>query len=328
MGYALRVAAVALAALVASAPAYPQQSTHVPLIGLVHPGPPEASARFIEAFRQGLQDLGYVDGRNIKIEVGWHAPERPDLLPSIASELVRSGPDVLVGPTTVQVLALKQATSTIPIVMIAPSDPVGTGLVESLARPGGNVTGTSLMSRDIMGKRLELLKEAVPKISRVSDLWNPANPSTQRDFRQIEAAAEALGIAIHSAQVRDPNEFVSAFSSITRAHADGLIVQADQLTWVHRKQIVDLALQSHLPSMFFIKEYVAAGGLMSYGANVADLYRRSATYIDKILKGARPADLPVEQPTTFELVINVKTAKALGITIPEAILLRADEVIR
>ncbi|HKQ25670.1 MAG TPA: ABC transporter substrate-binding protein [Burkholderiales bacterium] len=291
-------------------------------------GPAEASTRLIEAFRQGLQDLGYVDGQNIKIEFGWNPPERPELLPDIASSLVRSKPDVLVGPTTAHVLALKQVTSAIPIVMIAPSDPVGTGLVQSLARPGGNVTGTAFMSRDVTGKRLELLKEAVAKLARVGDLWNPVTPSAQGDFREIESAARTLGISLYSAEAREPSEFASAFSAIARARADALIVQADQLTWVHRKQIVSLALQNRLPSMFFFKEYVDDGGLMSYGANVPDLYRRSAGYVVKILKGAKPADLPVEQPTKFELIINLKTAKALGMTIPESLLLRADEVIR
>jgi len=328
MTYAIKIAIIVIGLVVASVQCYGEQSSRVYQIGFLHPGPPDASAHFIQAFRQSLQELGYVDGQNVKIELRWHSPEQPELLAGIASELARSKPDILVGPTTVQILALKHATSTIPIVMIAPSDPVGTGLIESLARPGGNVTGMSMMSRDIMGKRLELLKEAVPKMSRVADLWNPANPSTQRDFKQLEAAAGELGIAIYSAQVRDPTEFVGAFSSMTQARADALLVQADQLTWVHRTQIVGMALQKRLPTMFFIKEYVAAGGLMSYGANVADLYRRSATYVDKILKGAKPSDLPVQQPTTFELVVNLKTAKALGIAIPESILIRADEVIR
>src|SRR5262249_22528427 len=275
----------------------------------------------VDAFRQGLRELGYIEGENIQIELRWHPPERPDLLPGIASELVRSKVDVLLAPTTPEILALKESTASIPIVMIAPSDPVATGLVEGLARLGGNVTGLAWMSRDIMGKRLELLREAIPKATRMSDLWNPRNPSTQRDFKEIEVAARALGITLYSAEVREPTEFVGAFSSMTRARADALVVQADYLTWVHRKQIVDLALQQRLPTMFFAREYVDAGGLMSYGANLAELFRRSASYVDKILKGARPGEIPVEQPTTFELVINLKTAKALGIAIPESILL-------
>jgi putative ABC transport system substrate-binding protein len=282
----------------------------------------------VEAFRQGLRDLGYVEGQNITIEMRWHAADRPDLLPGIAMELVGAKMDILVAASTPEIVALKQATRTIPIVMIAPSDPVGTGLIQSLARPGGNVTGLSWMSRGVVGKRLELLKETVPKISVVGDLWNPLNPATQGDFREIGIAARTLGLTIHSEEVREPDQFVTAFSSIRRAHADALIVQADYLTITHRKQIADLAIQSGLPTVFFVRDYVEDGGLLSYGASLTDLYRRSAGYVDKLLKGAKAADLPVEQPTKFELVVNLKTAKALGIAIPESILLRADEVIQ
>jgi len=327
-GYMLRVVALLVAALLQVAPALAQQSARVPRIGFVMPGSAEASAGLINAFRQGLQELGYVEGQSIQIDFRWQPADRPDLLPGIVSELVRSNPDVLVGPTTPQALALKQATSTIPIVMVVPSDPIGAGLVQSLARPGGHVTGLTWMSNDIMAKRLDLLKEMLPKISRVGDIWNPANPATQRDFKEIETAARKLGLTIHSAEVRGPNDFNSAFSSLTRARVDALILQTDQLTWIHRQQITNLTVQNRLPTIFFAREYVDGGGLMSYGANLADLYRRSAGYVDKILKGASPAELPVEQPTKFELVVNLKTAKALGITIPEAILLRTNEVIR
>jgi putative tryptophan/tyrosine transport system substrate-binding protein len=327
-GYVLRAVALLVAALLQVAPSIAQQSARVPRIGFVMPGSAEASAGLINAFRQGLQELGYVEGQNIQIDFRWQPADRPDLLPGIVSELVRSNPDVLVGPTTPQALALKKATSTIPIVMVVPSDPIGTGLVQTLARPGGNVTGLSLMSNDIMAKRLELLKETVPKISRVGDIWNPANPATQRDFKEIEIAARKLGLTIHSAEVRGPNDFNSAFSSLTRARVDALILQTDQLTWIHRQQIAKLTVQNRLPTIFFAREYVDGGGLMSYGASLADLYRRSASYVDKILAGASPAELPVEQPTKFELVVNLNTAKALGITIPEAILLRANEVLR
>jgi putative tryptophan/tyrosine transport system substrate-binding protein len=326
--YVLRAVALLVAALLQVAPSIAQQSARVPRIGFVMPGSAEASAGLINAFRQGLQELGYVEGQNIQIDFRWQPADRPDLLPGIVSELVRSNPDVLVGPTTPQALALKKATSTIPIVMVVPSDPIGTGLVQTLARPGGNVTGLSLMSNDIMAKRLELLKETVPKISRVGDIWNPANPATQRDFKEIEIAARKLGLTIHSAEVRGPNDFNSAFSSLTRARVDALILQTDQLTWIHRQQIAKLTVQNRLPTIFFAREYVDGGGLMSYGASLADLYRRSASYVDKILAGASPAELPVEQPTKFELVVNLNTAKALGITIPEAILLRANEVLR
>lgn len=327
-GYMLRLVVLLVAALLQVAPALAQQSARVPRIGFVMPGSAEAAASLINAFRQGLQELGYVEGKNIQIDFRWQPADRPELLPGIVSDLIRSNPDVLVGPTTPQALALKQATSTIPIVMVLPSDPIGTGIVRSLARPGGNVTGLSLMSNDLMGKRLELLKEMVPKISQVGDIWNPANPATQRDFKAIEAAARKLGLTIHSAEVRGPNDFNSAFSSLTRARVDALILQTDQLTWIHRQQIVDFTVQNRLPTIFFAREYVDAGGLMSYGASFADMYRRSAGYVVKILKGASPAELPVEQPTKFEMVVNLKTAKALGITIPEAILLQANEVLR
>jgi putative ABC transport system substrate-binding protein len=324
---AVRVAFI-VPALVVSALCSAQQPARTYRLGLMMAGPPEASRNPIEAFRQGLRELGYAEGKNLEIDIRWHAADRPDSLPGLAEELVRARPDVLLAPTTPQILALKQATKTVPIVMIAPSDPVGSGLVDSLAHPGGNVTGFAWMSRDIMGKRLQLLKEILPKISRIGDLWNPANPSTQRDFSEIEAAARAMGLSVQSAQVREPNEFANAFQSLMQAHAEGLVVQADYLTWVHRKQIAALAAQHRLPSMFSIREYVDDGGLVSYGASIADLFRRSAGYVDKILKGARPADLPVEQPTKFELIINLKTAKAIGIVVPEAVLLRADEVIR
>lgn len=326
--YAISVVGLALGFLLIFTQSHAQQPTRVPRVGFVHAGPGGPPAQFVEAFRQGLRALGYVEGQNVEVEFRWHPPERLDLLPGIAHELVRSNADVLVGSTTPEIIALKQATSTIPIVMITPSDPVGAGLIGSLARPGGNVTGLAWMSRDITGKRLELLKEAVPKASRVADLWDPRNPALQVDFQEMQRAARTLGIKIHSAEVRDPNELVSAFSSIKRAHVDALIVQAGYLTMSHRKQIADLAVQHGLPSMFFAREYVDAGGLMSYGGSLSDLYRRSAYYVDRILKGARPADLPVEQPTKFQLIINMKTAKALGITIPEAILQRADEVLR
>ena len=304
------------------------QPTRASRIGMVMFGPAEASAQLIAAFRQGLRDLGYVEGQNINIENRWYPPEQPDLLPGIAIDLVRSKVDVLVGVSTPHIRALKAATSTIPIVMIGPGDPVGAGLVESLARPGGNVTGLTIMSIDTSGKRLELRKETIGKISRVGILWNPVNPVVRRDFMETEVAARTLGITIHSVEVRGPNEFASAFSSMTGAHDGGLIVLIDPLTWIHRKLIVDLAARSRLPTMFFFREFVEAGGLMSYGPKTLELWRRAATYVDKILKGAKPADLPVEQPTKFELVINLKTAKAFGLTIPQSVLVRADEVIR
>ena len=319
---------IVLAVLLASVLSQAQGPSRVPRIGFIVSGAPGSIPELITAFRQELRNLGYQEGQSIEIDFRWHPPQQPDLLPGIASELIRSGVDVLVGSNTPTIVAFKQATKTIPIVMIAPGDPVGTGLIESFARPGGNVTGMTLMTRDIQGKRLQLLKEIVPKMSRVADLWNPLNPATQRDFSELEITARTLGVAVHSTQVRTPNELSAALPSITAAHADALIVQADPLTLAHAKQIADFAARNRLASMFYMREYVDVGGLVSYGASLTDQYRRSARYVDRILKGVKPADLPVEQPTKFELVINLKTAKALGITIPESILLRADELIR
>lgn len=327
--FTVKAVIIGLAALLTSALSQAQQPARVYRIGLPWTGQPEASTlELIEAFRQELRYLGYADGQNANIEIHWHSPERPDLLPGIANELARSGVDILVAGSTPQIIALKQATRTIPIVMVAPSDPVGTGLVESLARPGGNVTGLAWMQHDIIGKSLQLLKEIVPTMSRLADLWNPVNPATQRDFAEIEARGRAIGITVYSAQVRASTEFANAFSSIARAHADAVIVQADPLTITHRRQILELLAQNRLPSMFFMRQFVDEGGLLSYGASLKDQYRRAAGYVAKILKGARPADLPVEQPRKFDLVINLRTVKVLGITIPESILLQADEVIR
>jgi putative ABC transport system substrate-binding protein len=320
---------LSLGILVEHPTAYSEQPISVPRIVLITASPAEEQAELIGSFRQGLRDLGYVEGQNIRFELGLYPPERPDLLPGIANELARSRPDVLIAVSTPQIRALMEATKTIPIVMIAPGDPVGSGLVESLARPKGNVTGLTIMMDDLMGKRLELLKGAIPKLSRVGALFNAANPLARRDVMvKLQAAARTLHITMNPAPVREANEISNAFASIVGEHEDGLIVVVDPFTWANRKLIVDLCVRNRMPGMFYFKEYVEMGGLMSYGPNHLELYRRAATYVDKILKGANPADLPVEQPRTFELVINLKTAKALGITIPEAILLQADEVIR
>lgn len=324
----LLTVAIVIAALAAANQGYPQQPPRLPRIVLVIPGPADANTDLVGALRQGLRDLGYVEGQSIRFELGMYPPERPDLLPGIASELVRSKADVLVAVSTPQIRALMEATNTIPIVMIAPGDPVGSGLVASLGRPGGNVTGLTILSKELDGKRVELLKEAIPKIARVGVLCNVANPVVRQNVLQLQAAARTMGITIHAVEVREPDDITSAFSSMAAAHEQGLIVVIDPLTFTHRKLIVDLAARNRLPAMFYVKEFVQLGGLMSYGPNNRDSFRRAATYVDRILKGAKPAELPVEQPTKFELVINLKTAKALDITIPEAILLRADEVIR
>jgi putative ABC transport system substrate-binding protein len=318
-----------ICALVASSAADARQADTVPRVVLVIASPAEAQLELIDAFREGLRDLGYVEGKTIRFELSLSPPEKPETLPAIAADLVRSKPDVIVAVSTPQIRAMMEATKTIPIVMVAPGDPVGSGLVASLARPGGNVTGLTIISGDIMGKRLEYLKQALPKITRVGALFNPANPVNRRDVTdELQAAGRALRIAIDPVPVREPNEIPAAFASIARERAEGLIVAVDPIIWAHRKQVIELCTRNRLPSMSYFKEYVALGGLMSYGPNHLELFRRSAMYVDRILKGANPATLPVEQPSRFELAINLKTAKLLGIVIPEAVLLQADEIIR
>ena len=279
------------------------------------------------AFRQGLRDFGYVEGQNIVIEYRY-AEGRAERLPDLAAELLRLNVDVIVAGGTPAPLAAKHATGTIPIVMTSAGDPVGSGLVASLARPGGNVTGLSTFTRELAAKRLQLLKEVVPGASRVAVLWNAANPYAVLNMRETEAAARTLGGQVQSLEVRGPDDVENAFPAAIRGRAGALIVVDDPLTYLYRMRIADLAARNRLPAMYGFREYAEAGGLMAFGASLADLGRRAATYVDKILKGARPADLPVEQPTKFELVINMKTAKALGLTIPQSLLLRADEVIQ
>ena len=317
---------VNLALVAASSAAYPQQPT--PRIGMVLQGGVEAFEVPLAAFRNKLRDLGYIEGQNISIEYRGYPPERPDLLPGIAKELVQSRVDVMVAISTPEIRALMQATNTIPIVMIGPGDPVGAGLIASLAHPGGNVTGMTFLTGDLSGKRLELLKEAIPGLSRVGVLFNPVNPVVRQDVMQLQAAGRTLGITIHPAEVREPSEFSSAFSSMTGTHDKALVVVIDPITWVNRKVIVDLAARNRLPSIFYTSGFTELGGLMSFGPRGSDNWSEAAVYVAKILKGANPADLPVQQPTLFELVVNLKTAKTLGITFPESILQRADKVIR
>jgi putative ABC transport system substrate-binding protein len=282
-----------------------------------------------EAFRQGLRDLGYVEGRNLVIEYR-DAEGKPERLPALAAGLVALKIDVIVTPSTAQALPAKQATSTIPIVFAAASDAVADGLVTSLARPSGNVTGLSLLAPELVGKRLEQLKQAVPGVSRVAFLWQPggAGEGTEKDMlKRAEVAARALGVRPQFVEARGPADFDRAFAEMTRARAGGLTVLVGAMFIIAQRRLVDLAAKNRLPAMYGLREYVDAGGFMSYGPNVPDLFRRAATYVDKILKGAKPGDLPVEQPSKFELVINLKTAKALGLTIPPSLLQRADQVI-
>ncbi len=305
-----------------------QQAVKVARIGYLA-GSLAAFPQLREAFIQGLRDLGYVEGRNLVIE--YRSPEgKPERLPALAAELVALKVDVIVAAGTPQPLAAKQATRTIPIVFAGASDPVASGLVTSLARPGGNVTGLSLLLPELVGKTLEQLKQAIPGVNRVAVLWQPGlGERTEKDLlKGAEAAGRALGVRLQFVEARGPADFDRAFSDMTKARSDALTVLGSNMFLIERRRLVALAAKNRLPAVYPLREWVDVGGLMAYGANLADLFRRAATYVDKILKGAKPADLPVEQPTKFELVINLKTAKALGLTIPPSLLQRADEVIQ
>jgi putative ABC transport system substrate-binding protein len=280
-----------------------------------------------QAFRQGLQDAGYVEGRDVVIEWRFASGDYARV-PALAADLVQRKVDVIVVATSVAAKAVKRATSTIPIVMAVVADPVGSGLVTSLAHPGSNVTGLSNIASELGAKRLQLLKETIPRLSRVAVLWNPSTPWHPAAIADLKAVAPSLSIELKFVGARTSEELSPAFLDLSRAHAQALYVLDDGLFMVHRRTLVDLASKAQLPTIYGLRNFSDAGALMSYGANVEDLYRRSAGYVDKILKGAKPGDLPIEQPTKFELVINLKTAKALGITIPQSILVRADEVIR
>ena len=300
-----------------------QQPRKIPRIGVLVGG----GALHVEAFRQGLRERGYVEGQNITIE--WrNAAGNLDRLPALAAELVRLKVDVIVVSSNPAVIALKQATQTIPIVMASVGDPVGAGFVAGLAKPGGNITGLSNQHEETSGKRLELLKALNPKISHVAVLRNPSIPTHSVLWRETQVAAVVLGVKLTAVDFRGPDDFESAFETIIRERADALVVLPDPVTTARRKQIIDLAARHRLPAMYPFPQRVEDGGLIAYGPSFADLWRRSAYYVDRILKGAKPADLPVEQPTRFELVINLKTAKTLGLTIPQSVLLRADHVIQ
>jgi putative ABC transport system substrate-binding protein len=280
----------------------------------------------MEGLRQGLREHGYIDGGNAFVEWRW-SQGKSERLPALASELVGAKPDVLVAVSTQAVRAAKEATSTIPIVMAAVSFPELTGLVRSLARPGGNVTGLSNIAPELNGKRLEVIKEIAPGIARVLFLWNPTNPLEHHVMRDVAAAAAAVGLEVHSVEIRTFEELPAALAALTVSRADALIANGNPINFGSAKAIADFALANHLPSIFSEGQFVEAGGLVSYGPNYTDMLRRSATYVDKILKGAKPSELPVEQPTKFDLLINLKTAKTLGITVPASLLARADEVI-
>jgi putative ABC transport system substrate-binding protein len=305
-----------------------QQAAKVPRIGFLAVGSREGRAFLIEGFLQGLREHGYVEGQNIVIEYRF-SEDRNDRLPALAAELVAMKVRLILASGTPASFAAKQATSTIPIVMggIA-ADPVETGLVASLARPGGNITGMSMMTSQLGGKRLELLKRTVPALARVAVFWNPPNPAYGPILKELEAAAQTLRLKLQRLEVRVPGDFERAFEAATRQRAGALIAPGDPLVTNRPRMVADLALKYRLPTIMDIKEFVEAGGLLSLGLDLVDSYRRAATHVDKILKGANPADLPMEQPTKFDLFINLKTARLLGLTIPQSVLLQASQVIQ
>ncbi|HSB79233.1 MAG TPA: ABC transporter substrate-binding protein [Candidatus Methylomirabilis sp.] len=321
---AILVVAISLGLFAASLAAEAQRPG-VPRIGVLsqHAMPDP----WVEALRQGLREQGWVEGENLRLEYRY-ADEKLERLPRLATELVGLKVDVIVTGGEAGIRAARDATSTIPIVMANSGDPVGTGLVKSLSRPGGNITGLSLLNLELGGKRMDLLKEAVPKVSRVAVLWNATNPVKALELKSTQEAGKVLGVDVTSVEVREPTDLAAAFAGITRARSTGLIVLAEPLTLAHRREIGEFAIKNRLPMIAELREFAEAGGLMTYGPNILDLWGRSATYVDKILKGAKPGELPVEQPTKLELVVNLKTARALGLKIPQPVLFRADEVIR
>jgi putative ABC transport system substrate-binding protein len=322
-----KISGLALCALLfaLSPSAEAQKELKVPRLGVLQLGaPPNVN---VEAFIQGLRELGYIEGKNILIEYRW-AEGKADRLPGLATELVRLKVDAIFTTGTPAIFALKQATKTVPVVFFSTSDPVGTGVVTSLANPGGNITGITTLASDLWPKRLELLKEIVPKLSRVAMIWNKGNAGMNLEAKATQEVAGPLAIALQDRGVKDPNELDVVFLAMTKDRPDGFLALMDPVLNSYQKQILDFLAQNRLPAVFENKNWVEAGGLISYGANYADAHRRAATLIDKILKGTKPADLPVEQPTKFELVVNLKTAKQIGLTIPPNVLARADKVIR
>ena len=305
-----------------------QQTKKVPRIGYLSPLSASGSTAGVEAFRQGLRESGYVEGRNILIEYRWSEAGKLDRLPELATELVGLGVDVIVTSGTPPVLAAKQATNTIPIVAANADNLVELGVVASLARPGGNVTGSTRVDADFSAKRLELLKETLPKLSRLAVLSHGALGGDQEELKEIQAAARILRIQIHSLTAQEPEQFPRAYTEMIKRRADALIFFTSAFTSFHRSQLIELAVDNRLPTMCGGANWTDVGCFMSYGPNVIELYRRAAVFVDKILKGTKPADIPIEQPTKFEFIVNLKTAKQIGLTIPPNVLARADRVIR
>jgi putative tryptophan/tyrosine transport system substrate-binding protein len=313
--------------LALSVPAEAQQPARIHRIGILSTSSGSVFSARVEAFRQRLRELGYVEGKNIFIEYRY-ADGKPERVPDLAAELVGLKVDVIVTIGPVATLAAKKASGTIPIVFAGASDPVGTGIVSSLARPGGNITGLSLMVPDLDGKRLELLKEAFPKVARVALLWQPSGSRGNLPLTEMEAVAKALGLKLLSLEVRSLDDFEGAFARAKKERAQALITTTGALINTQQRQVLDFAAKNRLPAIYHYSEFVEAGGLMTYGPNNADLFRRAADFVDKILKGTKPADMPVEQPTKFEFLVNLKTAKQIGLTIPQKVLERADRVIK
>jgi putative ABC transport system substrate-binding protein len=314
------------AAVVWPFPAIAQRPAHVPRIGVLLPGVASSFAVRTEALREGLRQLGYIEGKNIAIEWRW-ADEQVERLPELAAELVALHVDVIVANGTPASKAAKNATNSIPVVMVSVGDPVSAGLAASLARPGGNVTGLSILAPDLSGKRMELFKEAIPGLSRIAALVNPTNPTSHLELPEMQAAARALSVQLKPVEISGSGALDGALKAMSDEGIHGIVVLTDGLFFSERKRIVDWARMHRLPGMYWEREFARDGGLMSYGPSSTDLSRRSAGYIDQILKGARPADLPVQQPSKFELIVNLKTAKTIGLTVPPTLLARADEVI-
>jgi ABC-type uncharacterized transport system substrate-binding protein len=315
-----------LALLTAPRVAEAEQQARVPVVAYFSPTSDASRGRLFLAFKQGLRELGWVEGQNVAVESRWGENDY-DRLPALAADLVRLKVDVIVTGGVPAIRAAQQATRTIPIVMALVEDPVASGLVASLGHPGGNTTGLSMMAPDLVGKQMELLKGVVPKVSRMALLWNPANPGNAWQSREAESAARALGVQLQAVEARSPEEIAGAFAAMARERAGALVVLQDATLTNQARKLAALAAEGRLPAIYARREHPDVGGLMSYGPNVPEMFRRAATFVDKILKGAKPADLPVEQPSKFELVVNLKAAKALGLTIPPSVLARADEVI-
>jgi putative ABC transport system substrate-binding protein len=304
-----------------------QQTGKIPRIGFLGNSTAALEENLVEPFRQGLRDLGYAEGKNILVEYRW-AEGNYDRFPTLIGELVAQKVEIIVTAGTPASLAVKKAAPSIPLVMAAAGDPIGTGLIESLAHPAGNITGLSGMVMDLEAKRLELLREVIPKLSHVAVFWNPTSPLQVNSEKEVQAAARAFKMKVLSLGVQAPEQFDNAFAIIRRERPRALLVLPDRLFLHNRARIMEFATKQHLPGVYAYVELVEAGGLMSYGPSYADMHRRAATYVDKILKGAKPADLPVEQPTKFDFVINLKAAKQIGVNIPPNVLARADRVIR